>query len=130
VAITHAHSATVWVADQDAALDFYVNKLGWEKAFEVPMGDGVRFLTIAPAGRAMPGQATQLSLAPRSWLGEGENPPVNTGITFIADDIDATYAELVERGVKFKGPVEVMPWGMKATWLYDIDGNEFFLTQE
>lgn len=128
--LTHVHSATIWVADQDAALDFYVDKLGWEKAADNPMEGGTRLLTIAPAGRAMPGQATQLVLAPRSWLSEGENPPLHTGITFIADDIDVTYNELVERGVTFKGPVETMPWGMKATWFSDPDGNEFFLTQE
>lgn len=128
--ITNMHSATIWVADQDAALDFYVNKLGWEKAADVPIGDSDRFVTIAPVGRAMPGQAAQISLAPRKWLNEGENPPVQTGISFVADDIDATYKVLVERGVTFKGPVEMMPWGMKATWFYDPDGNEFFLVQE
>jgi len=32
--------------------------------------------------------------------------------------------------VTFKQPVEVMPWGDKATWFYDLDGNEFFLVEE
>jgi hypothetical protein len=36
---------------------------------------------------------------------------------------------LSARGVKFKGPVELMPWGSKATWFYDPDDNEFFLTE-
>lgn len=128
--ITRMHSATIWVADQDDALSFYVEKLGWEKAADTPIGDGDRFVTIAPAGKAMPGQAAQIALAPRKWLKPGENPPVHTGISFVTDDIDATYAELTDRGVEFTGPVETMPWGMRATWFNDPDGNQFFLVQE
>jgi hypothetical protein len=32
------------------------------------------------------------------------------------------------RGVTFDGPPEQMPWGAKATWLNDPDGNSFFVT--
>ena len=36
--ISHIHSATVLVSDQEKALDFYTNKLGWETALDAPMG--------------------------------------------------------------------------------------------
>ena len=117
--ISHIHSATVAVADQDAALDFYVNTLGWEKADDGMFGEGMRWLTVVP-----PGAATQLVLAHESW---SEKAGGNTGISLVARDIDATYATLAAKGVAFKGPVEVMPWGAKATWFSDPDGNEFFL---
>jgi catechol 2,3-dioxygenase-like lactoylglutathione lyase family enzyme len=124
--ISHIHSATIVVADQDAALDFYVNKLGWEKAMDSPMGPGMRWLTVVP-----PGATTQLVLAHPSWYTEGQVlPGKDSGISMIAPDIDATYETLTKRGVKFKQPVEVMPWGAKATWFYDLDGNEFFLVAE
>ena len=124
--ISHIHSATIVVADQDAALDFYVNKLGWEKAMDDPMGPEMRWLTVVP-----PGATTQLVLSHTSWYTEGKVPPSkDTGISMIAPDIDATYEMLTQRGVKFKQPVEVMPWGAKATWFYDLDGNEFFLVAE
>lgn len=126
--ISQLHSTTIVVADQDAALDFYVNTLGWEKGMDSPMGPDTRWLTVVP-----PGAVTQLVLSLPSWYGDS-NPPRepggNTGIALIAPDIDATYATLTERGVKFKGPVEVMPWGAKATWFSDPDGNEFFLAAE
>ena len=51
------------------------------------------------------------------------------GITLVAPNIDATYARLTARGVRFKQPVAVMPWGEKATWFSDLDGNEFFLVE-
>jgi predicted enzyme related to lactoylglutathione lyase len=120
---SHIHSTGIAVRDQDAALDFYMNVLGWEKAMDNPMGEGMRWLTVVP-----PGAATQLVLAHTSWAGEVKGG--NTGISLVAPDIDATYETLLARGVKFKQPVEVMPWGAKATWFSDPDGNEFFLVSE
>jgi catechol 2,3-dioxygenase-like lactoylglutathione lyase family enzyme len=124
--ISHIHSTSVYVADQDAALDFYVNSLGWEKALDNPIDEGARFLSVVP-----PGATTQLVLAPAAWA--GGNPASatgQTGITLVTHDIDAAYEAWTARGVRFKEPVAVMPWGQKAAWLYDLDGNEFFLVEE
>ncbi|MGH2616092.1 MAG: VOC family protein [Thermomicrobiales bacterium] len=123
--ISHIHSTSIPVADQDAALDFYVNTLGWEKVADNPTGEGVRFVTVVP-----PGATTQLVLAPERWYGETRPLMRETGISLVAPDIDATYETLTARGVRFKEPVSVMPWGTKATWFYDLDGNEFFLVSE
>ena len=126
--ISHLHSTSILVADQDAALDFYVNTLGWEKTSDMSFGDGMRWLTVGP-----PGATTQLVLALPSWYGgvdSSRQPGGHTGISLVAPDIDATYATLTGRGVKFKQPVEAMPWGTKATWFSDPDGNEFFLVAE
>ncbi len=123
--ISHIHSTTIAVTDQDAALDFYVNTLGWEKAMDSQVGEGMRWLTVAP-----PGATTQLVLAHPSWAGgEGASGKAggHTGISLVAPDIDAAYETLTARGVTFKQPVSVMPWGARATWFYDLDGNEFFL---
>jgi catechol 2,3-dioxygenase-like lactoylglutathione lyase family enzyme len=119
--ISRIHSASISVADQDAALDFYVNSLGWEKGDDAMFGEGMRWLTVFP-----PGAATQLVLAHASWSGQ---PGGHTGISLISPDIDATYEALTAKGVRFKEPVAVMPWGAKAAWFYDIDGNEFFLVE-
>lgn len=123
--ISHIHSTTIAVADQEAALDFYVNTLGWEKGLDAEFGEGMRFLTVVP-----PGATTQLVLAHTSWAGGNNTPGGHTGISMIAPDIDATYQTLVDRGVRFKEPVATMPWGQRATWFYDLDGNEFFLAEE
>ena len=122
--ISYIHSTTVIVADQEAALDFYLNVLGWEKAIDNAMGPEMRFLTVVP-----PGAKTQLVLGQASWF-EGAGPGRRTGISFVTPDIEATVEALTKKGVKFKGPIDDMPWGGKATWFYDIDGNEFFLASE
>lgn len=120
----HLASATIVVSDQEKALDFFVNKLGWEKAYDQDVAGEFRFITVVP-----PGAQTQLVLGLAGWLGEGKNPGGPTGINIETSDIDAAYKELSERGVKFKGPVETMPWGAKATWFYDPDDNEFYLIE-
>jgi catechol 2,3-dioxygenase-like lactoylglutathione lyase family enzyme len=114
------------VSDQDKALDFYVNTLGWQKAMDNSMGEGMRWLTVAP-----PGATTQLVLSLPSWSGDPDATMQTgyCGISLVAPDIDAAYAELSAKGVNFKQPVEVMPWGQKATWFSDPDGNEFFLVE-
>jgi catechol 2,3-dioxygenase-like lactoylglutathione lyase family enzyme len=120
------YSATVAVADQDRALEFYVGTLGWEKVMDAPFGDGRRWLTVMP-----PGAATVLVLAGRDWdewaaplSGGGD-----TGITLVTPDIEATYATLSELGVAFRAPVTTLEWGQKGTWFSDPDGNEFFLVE-
>jgi catechol 2,3-dioxygenase-like lactoylglutathione lyase family enzyme len=118
------HSTTISVSDQDKALDFYVDTLGWEKAMDNPMGPDMRWLTVVP-----PGATTQLVLAHTSWAGP-LTPGENTGISLTTSDIDGMYETLTKRGVKFKGPVEEMPWGQKGAWFSDLDGNEFFVVEE
>lgn len=119
---SHIHSTTVTVADQEAALDFYQNTLGWTKVTDNPVGDGTRWLTVVP-----PGATTELVLAPAGSNGAANESNKYSGITLVAPDIDATVETLKARGVRFKQPVTIMPWGTKATWFSDLDGNEFFL---
>ena len=52
-------SVCVTVTDTDRALDFYVDKLGFEKVVDVPMGEGMRWVEVA-----LPGTATTIALAP------------------------------------------------------------------
>ena len=118
------YSATIVVADQDKALDFYVNTLGWEKGMDNQMGPDMRFLTVIPSGAE-----TALVLAQTSWF-QDSPPPAKIGLTLTTPDLDATYETLTSRGVTFKQPVEMMQWGQKATWMFDLDGNEYFVVEE
>ncbi len=124
--ISHIFSTTIAVTDQTAALDFYVNTLGWEKVIDVMVEDDLRWLTIVP-----PGAATQLVLSQASAASNDDAPAKiggDSGIALVTPDIDATYKTLTTRGVTFTQPVTVMPWGQKAAWWFtDPDGNEFFL---
>lgn len=129
--ISHIYASTVIVSDQDAALDFYVGKLGWEKRGDETMPDGYRFLTVAP-----PGAATELVLGaahvyhaePGAGIGRGDTGMgKHTGIVLAVEDVRETHRALVERGVHFTDPPAEMPWGDLGAWMADPDGNRFFL---
>jgi uncharacterized glyoxalase superfamily protein PhnB len=129
--ISKNHSNAIVVSDQDAALEFYSQVLGWEKRTEFRMDENYRFLTVAP-----PGADSELALEPAGVHGitagisnvfpATDFSPAATGISLAVTDIESTYQSLVDKGVKFAGPLQDMPWGDKATWMFDLDGNGFF----
>jgi uncharacterized glyoxalase superfamily protein PhnB len=129
--IAKIHSNAIVVADQEAALKFYTEVLGWEKRTEFKMDENYRFLTVAP-----PGAETELALEAAAVQGltagvsnvfpATDFSPRATGISLAVNDIEATYQALIGKGVRFHGPLQDMPWGDKATWMFDPDGNAFF----
>lgn len=130
--ITRLTHVTVLVHDQDEALRFYTEKLGFEKRFDVAFGPGARWLTVAPVGQtnveivlqkpdpAMHGEedARQMEQA----IGRG------TTWVFECDDCRATYATLRERGVEFQSEPHEEPYGVEAVFV-DLYGNSLSLLQ-
>jgi len=125
--INHIHSATIVVRDQDRAVDFYVNTLGFEKRRDDSFMSESRWIEVVP-----PNTSTALALVtPAAMSGHWpEETGDHTDVSLVTHDIGATYEELIGRGVEFTGPPEQMPWGAKATWFNDPDGNRFFLAEE
>ena len=116
--------SSVLVSDQDRALDFYTNTLGFKKRVENPTPDGPRFLTVG-----VEGQDFMLVL----WPGTpGQAEPVQGGpppsVTIEVDDLRETYAELKSRGLEFETDVLEFPWGYVAQFL-DPDGNKLQLRE-
>ena len=98
------------VSDQDRAIEFYVETLGFDKRTDVPFGDEYRWVEVAPGDAA-----TTIALAPPP----SDTPTGNreTGISLHTDDIDAFHAELKASGVdvdpeisRMGGPVPPMFW--------------------
>src|ERR1700682_617358 len=89
--ITQVGTVIVPVSDQDRALEFYLDKLGFEKRADIPFGKGDRWVEVAPAGAA-----TSLALMPPR---EGEAVGIATRVAFSTTDIDADHADLRARGV-------------------------------
>jgi predicted enzyme related to lactoylglutathione lyase len=115
---------TVFVTDQDRALDFYTNVLGLENRADNPTPGGPRFLTVA-----VKGQDFQLVL----WPGTpGKGQPVQGRIpatcTIETPDLRNAVEVLKSRGVKFETDVLEFPWGYIAMFL-DPDSNRLQLRQ-
>ena len=118
------YSTTVIVSDQDAAIEFYVGVLGFEVKLDNSMGEGFRFVTVAPVGAE-----TELVLGSTNMFDIAQGKGIENGITLVVDSVDATYAELSAKGVNFPRLPEDLPWGGRGAWLADPDGNQFFLVE-
>jgi lactoylglutathione lyase len=121
--ITSIGSTGVYVNDQDEAIDFYVNKLGFELREDQPMGEGLRWIEVAPPGGDT---VVVLTMGYGGWAPEKVGD--FAGIAFLADDVRATHEELSGRGVEFTQEPTEEPWGTYASFK-DQDGNEFVLVQ-
>lgn len=115
-AISHISVVTIQVKDQDEALRFYTERLGFEKRMDAPMGEGMRWVTVAPAGAS-----TEFTLA-KGFGDAGAPLGSHTGVVLETDDIDAAYRELSGRGVRFTKEPSREPWGGWAEFV-DQDGN-------
>lgn len=124
MSLKYIATTTVRVSDQDKALDFYVNKLGFEKTADQPMGEGMRWVSVG-----LPGTQTGIVLA--KGYGESANNAVGTftGLVLDCDDIQATHEQLAAKGVTFTEPPTMQPWGMMQAQFDDQDGNGFVLVQ-
>ena len=117
----------IFVNDQEAALDFYTNKLGLEKIQDEPYGEGARWITVSPAEmriRIVLKEAEKDH--EKAMVGRSDGPPV---LTLGTDDVRSAYEALRERGVRFLGEPYRYPWGVGAL-LLDQDGSPILLQQE
>jgi predicted enzyme related to lactoylglutathione lyase len=130
-------NAQLWVQDQEEALAFWTEKVGFEVRADVTMpemGD-FRWLTVGPPGQedvsvvlmAIPGepmldkvtQAQISDLAAKGYAGT---------VFLTTDDCRADYQRLVDRGVEFSETPEERPYGIDAGFR-DPSGNAIRLTQ-
>ena len=126
---------TIFVINQDEALKFYTEKLGFDVRTDATMDGGFRWVTLGlkeqpdlelvlmePKAGMMMDEETASQL--RSIVGKGV---LGAGV-FDTDDVQATYEELKSRGVEFMGPPAERPYGIEALFK-DNSGNWFSLTQ-
>lgn len=134
--ITRLSVTTIWVTDQNEALRFYTEKLGFEIRADVTAGE-YRWLTVGvpsqpdleiqlaalkPGGsfsQADIDQLTKLVLA-----GKLRSGPWKT------DDCQQTYETLKARGVEFLQPPIDRPYGTIEAIFKDNSGNVMLLTQD
>jgi len=142
------HSVDIYVRDQERSVQFYLEKLGFELAFDARLHSGKRWVGVSPPdGTAI---LTLIQPEPNSaeskWIGRA------TRVVFVSEDVAAQFREWSSRGVRFRftprlrrikyqkrapgipvpdamarpavdGPV----WGEVFTRFEDVDGNSFAL---
>jgi predicted enzyme related to lactoylglutathione lyase len=110
------------VADQNRALDFYTDKLGFTIITDQPFDEKQRWIELR-----IPKAETRVVL----FTAEGDEKRIGSfmNMSYTCDDIDKTYAELKKRGVEFEGPPQKQPWGIYAMFK-DSEGNRFVVSSE
>jgi catechol 2,3-dioxygenase-like lactoylglutathione lyase family enzyme len=126
----HLSLVSVVVDDYDAAIDFFVNAIGFELAADEPgltSSDGrpKRWVEVRP-----PGASTGVLLARADGLEQkaavGNQTGGRVGFFLEVDDFDAAYARMSAAGVRFLGQPRSEPYG-RVVVFFDIAGNKWDL---
>lgn len=114
-------TVVVPVADQDQMIQFYTEKLGFEKRVDIPFGGQYRWVEVGP-----PDVETTIAIAPPPPGGSSGNR--ETGISLHATDIDGYHAELKGKGVDVDAEVSRMGDPVPPIfWLRDPEGNSLMV---
>ena len=107
------------VEDQDRALRFYTEKLGFRILTDQQFSEKQRWIELS-----IPGAETGLAL----FTPEGHEDRIGTFIntSWEVDNVEKAYEELVAKGVQFVGPPQKQPWGTSVV-LKDSEGNRIVL---
>ena len=124
---------SIYVDDQDEALDFYVGKLGMEVRNDQKMPDGFRWLTVAPKGQDVEIILMPLRVNPHLKAEDVETIRglMKRGVfgagVLATDDCYKTYDELKAKGVEFTSPPKDQFYAVEAL-MKDPFGNWFSVT--
>jgi catechol 2,3-dioxygenase-like lactoylglutathione lyase family enzyme len=130
--ITRLSHVTVFVKNQDEALRFYLETLGFEKRMDATF-QGFRWVTVAPPNQK---EVELVLLEPKAVFDPTVAAKIEElmaagklgGCVFNSDDCQGDYERLKSKGVEFKGPPEKKPFGLQATFR-DNSNTWFSLTQ-
>ena len=135
--INRLAATDIWVKDQNEALSFYTEKLGFEIRSDVTNGD-FRWLTVSLPSQPdvqfvlldIKSNDHDLTKAEAdtvmALLREGKLPPSPVIET---DDIQKVYEDFTAKGVEFLRPPTARPWGTSDAQFKDNSGNTWLLLQ-
>ena len=129
VDMMHIESVAIIVNDYDAAIDFFVDAVGFElmedSASLTNDGRPKRWVVVRP-----PGASTSVLLAKadgaRQLASVGAQAAGRVGFFLRVDDFDQTYRRMVAKGVQFITEPKVQAYGTVAVFV-DISGNRWDL---
>jgi len=109
------------VTDQDRAIGFYLDTLGFEKRVDFPLAPGQRWIVVAP-----PQGTADIAL---ELAGEHQPAGVETGIRLISRDAETAHAALTAHGVEVE---PILHWdGVPPMFAFrDQDGNRLEIVEE
>ena len=126
--MAHLHAVALVVPDYDAGVAFYVGQAGFSLIEDTDLGEGKRWVLIAPS----PSAQTRLLLAkaadPAQIAAIGSQTGGRVGFFLHSDDFYADYTRMRDAGVTFEETPRREPYGTVAVWR-DPWGNRWGLLQ-
>ena len=118
--IKHLKFVSIPVRNQDSALKFWCERVGFKVATDQPFNETQRWIELKITGAAT---AVVLFTQP------GQESRIGTFFngSFHCDNLQTTYEEMKSRGVEFEQPPKIEPWGSMAIFK-DLEGNSFVLS--
>jgi catechol 2,3-dioxygenase-like lactoylglutathione lyase family enzyme len=118
----------LFVSNQEEALLFYIDKLGFRLAEDKQLGD-YRWLLVQPDGEKETALNLEIARTDEEKALVGRQAGTQPLFGLETDDCLRDYRELTSRGVKFDGEPRVMPYGT-GVMMHDLYGNRIYLNQE
>lgn len=116
---------TLYVNNQDDAVKFWKEKMNFEVTFEQELQPGYKWIEVAPRSN----KETSLILYDKELMEKQTNQKVvHPSLLFSTTDIDLTYMELKNVGVKVE-EMQEMPYGRMFAF-YDNDNNTFLIRED
>lgn len=111
------------VKNQDKALKFYTEKLGFKLEVDAPFGPGLRWIELS-----LTGCPVKVAL----FTPQGHENRIGTlsNVVFSSEDVQKTYEELSAKGIEFTEKPKKQSWGGVTALFKDIDGNIFCLSSQ
>jgi uncharacterized glyoxalase superfamily protein PhnB len=124
----------ILVGDQDEALAFYRDTVGFELRMDMPFGPGLRWLSVGPV--AQPGIEIVLEVPSMNPDPEGQkryqdrlDSGAQSTLIFTTDDVDATFARLQDAGVAVEQEIIDQPYSVRDCGFRDPWGNHLRFNQ-
>lgn len=119
--ISHVKFVSIPTHDQDRALKFWTEKVGFRVFTDQPFNEKQRWIELRIGS-----SETRLVLF---TFDQGMKPGGSFNGALACDSVERTYQELLAQGVEFVSPPTKQPWGMFAIFK-DPDGNQFVLSSQ
>jgi predicted enzyme related to lactoylglutathione lyase len=119
---------TILVKDQDEAMKFYAEKLGFKKCQDTIFGEGMRWVTVSPKNQPDLEITFVKADSKEKLKSLGKQAGDHVFLTLETDNCRRDYEAMKSRGVKFMGEPSKQPYGTEVVF-EDLYGNLFDLIQ-
>jgi catechol 2,3-dioxygenase-like lactoylglutathione lyase family enzyme len=125
--VAHLGVTALVVRDYDEAIAFYVGSLDFELREDTPLGDGKRWVVVAPAG-AQTGLLLAQAASAEEAARIGDQTGGRVGWILNTDDFERDHARMIKAGVTFEEAPRSEPYGTVAVF-QDLYGNRWDLIE-